>query len=223
MATQTKPTRALFTTSNSQQRLRDEAQFSQSRERRVYRIFPRFEPLKLKFKNAVVLLKMLVSFQPSEHLHQGVDWGSSQGWPHIFNVTAYPPLPPGASAKLYSPFLHIQTGGVAPGRTAVARHQGIICQGKYNCCLSCFIFLQGVMELWSRYMYVPLSKLIFLQEVMELERPYMHVGSLLFRYPSCAIRVRCCVCQLANRDIQCLLSCCEVYCVLYCVFPIVLH
>ena len=32
-----------------------------------------------------------------------------------------------------------------------------------------------------------------------------------------------CVPAGPNLDIQCLLSCCEVYCVLYCVFPIVLH
>ena len=57
---------------------------------------------------------------------------------------------------------------------------------------------------------------------MELERLYMHVGSLLLRYPSCA-RVRCGVCQLASFDIQCLLSCCEVFaqlllsrCIVYC-------
>jgi hypothetical protein len=70
------------------------------------------------------------------------------------------------------------------------------------------------MELWRRYMHVPLSKLIFLQEVMGLERLYMHVGSLLLRYPSCA-RVRCGVCQLApiltysvcSAAARCLFSC----------------
>lgn len=139
-----RPPRANFSNSNSKRRVAEEAHFSQQRTRVIFHVYPNFSPPKLKFKNAVILLKLLISFKPLvDHVQAGLLYGLVQEppWPEYLGVTAYPPLPPGACGELRSPFLHVQVGRFGPARAQRARSQGVVCSGVCrSCSLSFFRF-----------------------------------------------------------------------------------
>ena len=130
-----RPPRANFSNSNSKRRVAEEAHFSQQRTRVIFHVYPNFSPPKLKFKNAVILLKLLISFKPLlDHVQAGLLYGLVQEppWPEYLGVTAYPPLPPGACGELRSPFLHVQVGRFGPARAQRARSQGVVCSGLWR-------------------------------------------------------------------------------------------
>ena len=104
-----------------------------------YSILQNFRPVKVQFKNAVVLLKLLRAFALNEEQRE-VCKTHVLNHPSISKVLAFfphppsdvlPPVSPGCSRVLKSVFLHVQTGNIAAARRCRAEAQGVSCAGQY--------------------------------------------------------------------------------------------